>query len=508
MPRLAIRSSFRHHAVAGANIVSPTIGFAWLRGALFCRAQLLSSFFRFQRRWEPASGNRRTKPITPQPHLLLRLNRLQCLHASPAQFLTGPAQAVAADYTRDATSVDLLLGKAVLRTSWDIGIMRNRISTAVLLAHFFFPIFLYADEKPYITTKTPLTLLSANDAEANPILMRTDDGLTDDTLMAQDSFTVIRLGPNDPPICKTVYGTVPCTVIGTPRIAMSADGRFGLITNHDFRPVGSIAYKYPAGTLLTNDDIDKQDLARQDLVSPMANMVSVIDLSCPDFNVTDRILFSDQPMNVLAHPDKRHFVVGASRNFYVFGIDEGKLVEVSRSPHNNGVPTFWINPAGDRIIAAHGDTTQTATIHWYSFSPESVEHLSEVKVLPGVDTQLQNTTAILRINTDGTKALVSQRAIGGYGNLCDVLVVDLTLNPPGISSVIKQVGDGLENFAFHPGGKMAVVACLAKFHNSIAVLDIEASPARVLYYVDAGGFAQGLEFTPDGSQTIRGLAVR
>jgi hypothetical protein len=382
--------------------------------------------------------------------------------------------------------------------------MRNRITAAVLLTQSLFPTFLHGDERPYITTTTPLTLLSANDAEANPIFTRTDDGITDNTLIAQDSFTVIRLGPSAPPICKTVYGTVPCTVIGTPRIAMSADGRFGLITNHDFRPVGSITYKYPAGTLLTNDDIDDEDLARQDLAPPMSNLVSMIDLSCPDFHVVDRIIFSDPPMNVLAHPDKRHFVVGTSRHFYVFRIEEGKLVEVSRSPHSNGVPTFWINPAGDRIIAAHGDTTQTATIHWYSFSPDGVEHLSEVKVLPGVDTQLLNTTAILRVNTDGTKALVCQRAIGGYGNLCDILIVDLTLNPPGIGSVIKQVGDGLENFAFHPGGKMAVVACLAKFHNSIAVLDIEANPARVLYYVDAGGFAQGQEFTPEGDKLFVG----
>ncbi len=380
--------------------------------------------------------------------------------------------------------------------------MKSRIAAALLA--YFFPILLSADERPYITTTSPLTLLSANDAEANPVFLRSDDKLTDNTLLSQDSFTVIQLGPNAPPSCRTVYGTVPCTVIGTPRMALSADGRYGLITNHNFRPVGSTAYKYPAGIPLTNDDLRQEDLARQDLASPMSNMVSMIDLSCPDFAVVHRVLFSDQPMNVLAHPDKQHFVVGASRFFYVFRIDEGKLVEVSRSPHHQGIPTFWINPAGDRIIATHGDTTYPATIHWYSLRPDRVEHLSEVKVLPGVDTQLLNTTAILRINTDGTKALVSQRAIGGYGSLCDVLVVDLTLDPPAIGSVVKQVGDGVENFAFHPDGKMAVVACLAQFHNSIAVLDMENNPARVLYYVDAGGFAQGLEFTPEGDKLFVG----
>jgi DNA-binding beta-propeller fold protein YncE len=382
--------------------------------------------------------------------------------------------------------------------------MSTRVTVAILLTILAYPMLVSADEKPYITTQTSLTLLSANDGETDPLWRKTKDGLIDRNAKTKDSFTVIRLGPDDPPTATTVYGTVPCTLIGTPTMAMSADGRFGLITNHDFRPAGLIALQYPRNAPLTNDDIDTSDLSKQELAPPLSNMISMIDLASPDLKVVDRVLFRDQPMHVLAHPDQAHFVVGASLNFYVYKIEKEKLIEVSRSPHKHGPPCFWINPTGDRIIATHGDTSQPATIHWYSFSPGKVKHLNEVEVLPGVDTQLLDLTAIVRISIDGKKALVCQRAGGDFGSLCDVLVVDLTLDPPVISGVIKQVGDGVESFAFHRNGKMAVVTCCAKLNNSIAVIDIESNPARVLYYLDTGGIAQGIEFTPEGDKLFVG----
>ena len=73
-----------------------------------------------------------------------------------------------------------------------------------------------------------------------------------------------------------------------------------------------------------------------------------------------------------------------------------------------------------------------------------------------------------------------------------------------ITKVIKQVGDGLESFAFHPNGKMAVVTCLAPQKNAIAVLDIKSDPPRLLYHLDASGGSQGLEFTPEGDKLFHG----
>ena len=239
-------------------------------------------------------------------------------------------------------------------------------------------------------------------------------------------------------------------------------------------------------------------------------MISMIDLGSPDFTVVHRVLFEDYPAHVLPHPDGQHFVVGGSENFYVFKIHGGKLVEVSRSHHGNGFPCFWINPAGDRIIATQGNVDfreQPAVIHWYSFSPQHVRHLSEVGVQQGTDTRLLPESYILRISLDGTRALVCQNSDGDAGVHCDVPVVDLTKDPPIINSVIKQVADTVESFAFHPNGKMAAVTCASWTYGSIAVLDMRPNPPQLLYYLDTGGIAQGIEFTPDGDKLFVGSPV-
>ena len=362
-----------------------------------------------------------------------------------------------------------------------------------------------SDEKPYITTQSRITLLSANDGETDIRWRKTPEGLNDREVKTEDSITVIHLGPDHPPITKTVYGTVPSSILGTPTMAMSADGRYGIIANHGFR--GRTAYAnliYPAGAPVTNEDIQPGDLSKQKLIPQLSNMLSLIDLASPDLKVVDRVLLDDGPVHVLPHPDKKHFVVGAIENFYIFRIQNAKLIEISRNPQDKGLPCFWTNPKGDRIIATQGFLDGPATIHWYSLINNKVRHLSEVKINEGVDTELLDRTYILRTSLDGKLALVCQDSSLFSPDLSDILIVDLTLDKPAITSVIKHVGPGVESFAFHPNGKMAVATCLGVYKNSIAVLDIASKPARLLYHLDAGGVGQGIEFTPEGDKLFVG----
>ena len=362
-----------------------------------------------------------------------------------------------------------------------------------------------SDEKPYITTQSRITLLSANDGETDIRWRKTPEGLNDREVKTEDSITVIHLGPDHPPITKTVYGTVPSSILGTPTMAMSADGRYGIIANHGFR--GRTAYAnliYPAGAPVTNEDIQPGDLSKQKLIPQLSNMLSLIDLASPDLKVVDRVLLDDGPVHVLPHPDKKHFVVGAIENFYIFRIQNAKLIEISRNPQDKGLPCFWTNPKGDRIIATQGFLDGPATIHWYSLINNKVRHLSEVKINEGVDTELLDRTYILRTSLDGKLALVCQDSSLFSPELSDILIVDLTLDKPAITSVIKHVGPGVESFAFHPNGKMVVATCLGVYKNSIAVLDIASKPARLLYHLDAGGVGQGIEFTPEGDKLFVG----
>ena len=336
---------------------------------------------------------------------------------------------------------------------------------------------------------------------------KTPEGLVDFEVKTKDSFTVIRLYPDKPPVTKTVYGTVPCTVIGTPTMAISNEGRWGLITNHGLVLPGMRA-DYPPGTLLNNADIRDSDLSSQKLSPPLSNMLSLIDLKSLDFRIADRVLFDDYPAHVLPTPDGKHFVVGGSETFYVYRIEGGELIEVSKSPHNRGLTCFWIQPNGKGLIATQGDVldvTKPSDINWYKITDAfEIEFVAKVQARPGVNAELLDTTAIPRISPDGRMALVCQRAVPGNGDLCGVFVVDLTTSPPVISHVIEQVGDGVESFAFHPNGKLAVVTCLGMDSNDIAVLDISTSKPSILYHLDVGGCAQGIEFTPDGDKLFVG----
>ena len=383
-------------------------------------------------------------------------------------------------------------------------------SCTTILSFISLATSIVAADKPFITTQSPITLLSANDGETDVRWRKTPEGLNDRVVKTQDSITVVHLGPDHPPITKTVYGTVPSSILGTPTMAISANGRFGIIANHGWR--GRTAYAnliYPAGEPVTNKDINSSDLSKQKLIPQLSNMLSLIDLAAPDLKVVHRVLLEDNPVHVLPHPDKKHFVVGASENFYIYKIQNDKLIQVSKSPQSNGLMCFWINPKGDRILTTQGDTKNSSpcTMHWYSLEDNQVKHLSEVKINDGVDTEFMDRTYILRISLDGKFALVCQDSSLFSPELSDIPIVDLTLDKPAITDVIKQVGPGIESFAFHPNGKMAVATCLGVYKNSIAVLDIASKPARLLYHLDAGGVGQGIEFTPEGDKLFVGSST-
>ena len=146
-------------------------------------------------------------------------------------------------------------------------------------------------------------------------------------------------------------------------------------------------------------------------------------------------------------------------------------------------------------------------MQWYSIQDNRILYLSEVKVKPGLQTELLPHSNILRVSLDGKMALICQRSTNTGIDFSDILIADLTLEIPVINDVIKQVSDGVESFAFHPNGKMVVATGLGKVHNSIAVIDIASKPARLLYTIDAKAIGQGIEFTPEGDKLFVGSSL-
>jgi DNA-binding beta-propeller fold protein YncE len=331
--------------------------------------------------------------------------------------------------------------------------------------------------RPWIQTRQELTLFSANDGQAH---IRLDAEMRiDKKSFAPDSITVVYLGPDHPPLARTVYGTAPNTIIGAPYQAITKDGHYAFVICHG---LGLFAPKEK-------------------------NLLSVIDLSSPDLVVVQKVNIPS-PSMVLAHPDGRHVIVAYPAGFEVFEMHGGRLVLVKDNQVDLIPDSMDISPKGDRIVATvlNAPDGYSIGVHVFSYQDGVIEHQHEVHVPKGL-TPFDKPFA-MRFSPDGKRVLVPNGGgMATKGRLDDVLSVDMTLDPPAVTEVIPQVADGIESLAFHPEGHMAVIACLedlpwsaASAYSHLAVIDLTSQPARVLYDVNVESFPEGIEFTPDGSQ--------
>ena len=374
-----------------------------------------------------------------------------------------------------------------------------------------------AEEDPYLTTKTPVTLLSANDGEF--VYQRDENGKAGTVQFVKDSITVVHLGPDHPPQVVTVFGTVPNTVWGAPYMAITGDGRYGFVTNNSDR-IGAPfleSLESPEGEPVTNQDLKPEDLSRQKLSCRLSNMVSVIDLTSPKLTVVKRFLFDEETWNAVPHPDGRRVLVGCMHSIKEFVVEDGvaKMLRSHRSPVN--IDSFALSPKADWIIThgfhrnAAGDPV-TNGIHAFKYFGDEIRYVCEVKVKPGVDATISEPFAP-RFSPDGKRALtLNGWGLPGKGVLDDVLSIDLTNETPVVDEVVSQVGDGLESLAFHPSGRIAVVTCLDFLSfampgegGSLAVIDLTTKPARLLYHVRLDGMPQGIEFSPEGDKLFVGV---
>jgi len=377
----------------------------------------------------------------------------------------------------------------------------RKISILLIILPFF--LLSQKDKSPYLTTLSPITLFSTQDGETEGIWSFSVVNPYDFKLRAEDSFTVIHLGTDHPPIVKTVYGTIATSIIGTPSMAMSSDGHYGLVTNHNWRGFDffdKLIYPLDEGISQEEKKLNKETIYQ------LSNMIFVVDLENPSHPVTHKIHVDDVPVHILAHPDGKRFFVLGHNHFYTYTLKNGKLIELAKSKIPYGQGCFWIHPNGKNIVASRSKDwkSEVTKAEWFDIVDNKVIYKHEIEIDSSVDTNYQIMGGILRISPDGKKALISQRTYDNGIDFADIFIVDLTLKKPKITDVIKQVGDGIESFAFHPNGKMAVATCLEKRKNSLAVLDVSSDNPRVLYYLDAAGGSQGIEFSPEGDKLFLG----
>ena len=356
---------------------------------------------------------------------------------------------------------------------------------------------------PYITTLSPITLFSTQDGETEGIWSFSKVSPYDFKLLAEDSFTVIHLGEDHPPIVKTVYGTIATSIVGTPSMAVSSDGHYGLTTNHIWRGFDFFdKLEYPLDEKISLEQKKKD----KNTIYQLSNMIFVVDLEDPEHTVVDKIHMDDVPVHILSHPDGKRFFVLGHESFSTFTLKNGKLVKLAKSKIPFGQGCFWIHPNGKNILASRSKNwkTKETIAEWFEIKEDKVIFKHQLEIDSSVDSNYQIMGGILRITPDVTRGFISQRTFDNGINFADILIADLTLKKPKITGVIKQVGDGIESFAFHPNGKLAVATCLEKTKNSLAVIDISSEKPKILYYLDAAGGSQGIEFSPEGDKLFLG----
>ena len=315
------------------------------------------------------------------------------------------------------------------------------------------------DDAPGIRTRVPLTILSANDGETHR--RANDDAVT------EDSITVIHLGPDHPPIVRTVYESVPNSIMSTPYLPITPNGLYGFVSSRD------------------------------------DNRLSMIDLSTPYPVVVDKIAIP-RPGTAAMHPDGKHLIVPHPNGLRVFAVGGARLQHVRDNAIPFSVDGVAVHPAGDRLIAIEFDPR--SRVHLFSWADAKIEHLNEVKVKGGIPRFSAPFSP--RFSPDGSRALVlNGGGIPTKGKLDSLLSIDMRADPPLATEAIFQLADGMEGVAFHPSGRMAVVACLedsaakvGAYFSHLAVIDLTTKPMRLLYQLSIEPLAEGIEFTPDGSQ--------
>src|SRR5438045_2194303 len=115
----------------------------------------------------------------------------------------------------------------------------------------------------------------------------------------------------------------------------------------------------------------------------------------------------------------------------------------------------------------------------------------------------------LQITPDGKLAIVNNIGGGQDGQVDTVGVIDLEASPPRVIDQVV-VGDGPEGLAMSPAGGYAAALILngtggtpkTAFYrhdtSSVALVQVEGKTVRKVGQADVGGLAEGIAFSPDG----------
>jgi DNA-binding beta-propeller fold protein YncE len=268
--------------------------------------------------------------------------------------------------------------------------------------------------------------------------------------------------------------------------------------NLDIDPTGTVA--------LVSDSID--DVKDGEVLKQVPdNKVYVIDLTATPPKLASTIAGGKQPSGLSFSPDGKMALVAnrGDNTISVLSVDgtDVKITDTVAMP--DSVSQVVFTPDGKRALATR-----------FPAHKLSVLDISGGKVTYSkIDLPTGQWPYNVVVSPDGKLALTSDNGGAGSsdGSVDTTSVVDLDATPPRIIDRVV-VGDGPEGLAMSPKGDLAVAAILrgsnnkkAYFYNqngSLSILTIDGKKVTKTQDIEVGGLPEAVAFTPDGKYILAG----
>jgi DNA-binding beta-propeller fold protein YncE len=263
----------------------------------------------------------------------------------------------------------------------------------------------------------------------------------------------------------------------------------------------------PSGTVaLVSDSID--DVKDGDALKQVPdNKIYVIDLKATPPKLAATITGGKQPSGLSFSPDGKMALVAnrGDNTISVLSVDgtDVKITDTVAMP--DSVSQVVFTPDGKRAL-----TTR------FPAHKLSILDIAGGKVTYNkFDLPTGQWPYNVVVSPDGKLALTSDNGGAGSsdGSVDTTSVVDLEASPPRIIDRVV-VGDGPEGLAMSPKGDLAVAAILrgsnmkkAYFYNengSLSILKIDGKKVTKTQDIEVGGLPEAVAFTPDGKYILAG----
>src|SRR6266403_2185054 len=238
------------------------------------------------------------------------------------------------------------------------------------------------------------------------------------------------------------------------------------------------------------------------------NKIYVIDLKASPPKQIATIEGGKQPSGIAINKKGELALVTnrADNSVSVLSIAGKEVKLIDTVAMGDSVAAVAITPDGKHAIAVKNTANKVA---WLDIDGQKVTY-NKYDMIVG------NFPYNVEITPNGKIAIVNNNGNSGAadGNVDTVAVIDLEQSPPRVIDFVV-VGDGPEGLAISPKGNLAVSLLLrgsnadrkAFFYHkngSIAVLKIDGKKVTKVSEVEIGGLPEGVGFSPDGKYLYAG----